>query len=105
VFEAKKPKVEEVPMKEASPKIVPSPKEVVINTTVTKETEKISLDSSLESQSDLDAEPLKRKLEENGSDSFDEMKKKQKRKKQKRKKKKAILLKIILLLKQIETGW
>ena len=79
--EAKKPKVEEVvvPMKESSPKIVPSPKEVVINTTVTKETEKISLDSSLESQSDLDASPLKRKLEEIGSDSFDEMKKKQKR--------------------------
>ena len=81
--EAKKPKVEEVvvPMKESSPKIVPSPKEVVTNTTVTKEiaTKEISLDSSLESQSDLDASPLKRKLEEIGSDSFDEMKKKQKR--------------------------
>jgi len=79
-IEAKKPKVEEIkeisPMKEASPKTVMSPNDVT-NTTVTKEKE--LLDSSLESQSDLDASPLKTKLEEIGSDSFDEMKKKQKR--------------------------
>ena len=75
--EAKKPKVDEgkevSPQKDASPKIGSSPKDVT-NSTLTKE-----LDSSLESQSDLDASPLKRKLEEIGSDSFDEMKKKQKR--------------------------
>ena len=78
--EAKKPKVEEVT--EASPKIgISSQKETVTNTMVTKEnaTKEVSLDSSLESQSDLDASPLKRKLDEIGSDSFDEMKKKQKR--------------------------
>ena len=49
------------------------PTKDVINATVTKD----PLDSSLES--DLDGSPLKRKLEEIGSDSFDEMKKKQKR--------------------------
>ena len=75
--EAKKPKVEEIkmsPQKEASPKMV-SPQKDVINATVPKDSN--PLDSSLES--DLDGSPLKRKLEEIGSDSFDEMKKKQKR--------------------------
>jgi len=80
-IDAKKSKIEEIkdvviPLNELSPKTVLSPKDVA-NTTPSKE--KDLLDSSLESQSDMEASPLKRKLDEIGSDSFDEMKKKQKR--------------------------